>query len=83
MQKTRKVSLASLLFELKELISSTVGSVIIANVASSSFFISPPNMSGDLAIAHKVICRKISQTIVHWLGKVKQRLDDNVRLDSA
>lgn len=51
-------SLASLLFKLKELISSRVGSVIILNVKGSIFRKSPPYIRGDFAIAHRVICEK-------------------------
>lgn len=46
---------ASALFALKEFISSIVGFVIRLYVVSSSFLASPPNMRGDLAMAHKVI----------------------------
>jgi hypothetical protein len=50
------VSHASILFVLKEFISRMKGLVIKLDVVSSSLLTSPPNMIGDLAIAHKVIC---------------------------
>ena len=46
----------SMLFELKEFISSTISFVMRSYVALSRFLTSPPNMRGDLAIDHKVIC---------------------------
>jgi hypothetical protein len=46
----------SMLFELKEFISNRIGFVMSLYVVSSSFLTSPPNMRGDLAIDHKVIC---------------------------
>jgi hypothetical protein len=45
-----------MLFELKEFISNRVGFVMRLYVVSSSFLTSPPNMRGDLAIDHRVIC---------------------------
>ena len=48
---------ASILFKLKEFISNRVGFVKRLYVAPSSFLTSPPNMRGDLAIDHKVICK--------------------------
>ncbi len=45
-----------MLFELKEFISNRIGFVMSLYVVSSSFLTSPPNMRGDLAIDHKVIC---------------------------
>lgn len=51
-----------MLFELKEFISKRVGLVIRLNVEASRFLISPPNMRGDLAMDHNVICRKNSHT---------------------
>ena len=46
----------SMLFELKEFISNRVGFVMRLYVVSSSLLTSPPNMRGDLAIDHRVIC---------------------------
>jgi len=56
--KKNIVSHASILFVLKEFISRTKGFVIKLYVVSSSFLTSPPNMRGDLTIAHKVICKE-------------------------
>lgn len=50
-----KAQLASILFELKELISSRVGFVMILKVELSIFLKSPPYIIGDLDIDHKVI----------------------------
>lgn len=72
---------ASMLFELKEFISNRVGFVMRLYVASSSCLTSPPNMRGDLAIDHRVICEdKICQgtKMSTWFFKRTERTNSDV-----
>lgn len=56
----------SLLFELKAFMSNRVGLLMSPNVQLSSFLISPPNMRGDLAMAHNVIYQMIAHYNVQF-----------------
>ena len=61
---------ASMLFELKELISKRVGFVITSYVLGSIFRTSPPCIRGDFAIDHRVICG----IIIHSLSLLIMQL---------
>ena len=63
---------ASMLPELKEFISNKTAFVMRPYVALSRFLTSPPNMRGDLAIDHNVICKT---------KKKKKKKEDEVKIE--